>query len=49
VFGIMSVSIPPNYLSTNVAAVERRLMEAGIRLSNLLNDICAGNGCKAKP
>jgi hypothetical protein len=32
-----------------VADVEQRLMRAGIRLSNMLNDICKGEGCKARP
>jgi hypothetical protein len=47
--GIKAVTITPAYLQSNVDVVERRLMEAGIRLSNVLNAICAGAGCKAKP
>jgi hypothetical protein len=47
--GIKPVLITSSYLESNVAIVERRLMEAGIRLSNLLNEICGGAGCKAKP
>ena len=47
--GIKPVAITPSYLESNVAIVERRLMEAGIRLSNVLNEICAGRGCAAKP
>ena len=31
------------------ADVETQLMRAGVRLSNILNQICAGSGCKAKP
>ena len=48
-FGIKPVLITSMYLDGNVAIVERRLMEAGIRLSNMLNEICAGTGCKANP
>jgi hypothetical protein len=47
--GIKPVTITPAYLQSTVDIVERRLMEAGIRLSNVLNEICAGLGCKAKP
>lgn len=47
--GIRPVSIDQAYLSANVAIVERRLMQAGARLSNMLNEICRGNGCMAKP
>jgi hypothetical protein len=47
--GIKPVLVTPMYLANNVPTVERRLMEAGIRLSNVLNDICSGTGCKAKP
>lgn len=47
--GIKPVSITANYLSSNVTAVEQRLMEAGIRLSNILNEICKGTGCRPKP
>jgi nuclease S1 len=47
--GITPVLITSSYLNSNVAIVERRLMEAGIRLSNVLNEICSGTGCKAKP
>ncbi len=47
--GIKPVSITTSYLSSNVTAVERRLMEAGIRLSNILNEICKGTGCRPKP
>jgi hypothetical protein len=47
--GIKPVSITSSYLESNVAIVERRLMEAGIRLSTVLNDICKGDGCRAKP
>jgi len=47
--GINPVTITAAYLQSNVDIVERRLMEAGIRLSNVLNEICAGVGCKAKP
>jgi hypothetical protein len=47
--GIKPVPVTTLYLSSNIAAVERRLMEAGIRLSNVLNQICSGTGCMAKP
>jgi nuclease S1 len=47
--GIKAVTITPAYLQSNVDVVERRLLEAGIRLSNVLNEICGGMGCKAKP
>jgi hypothetical protein len=47
--GIKPVTITAAYLQSNVNIVERRLMEAGIRLSNLLNEICSGTGCRAKP
>lgn len=46
---IQKVTITPSYLTDNVAAVETRLMEGGIRLSNMINDICTGSGCKANP
>jgi hypothetical protein len=47
--GIAKVSINQPYLAGNVMDVEQQLMRAGIRLSNLLNQTCAGNGCKANP
>ncbi|HEY1308445.1 MAG TPA: S1/P1 nuclease [Vicinamibacterales bacterium] len=47
--GIKPVLITSSYLESNVAIVEQRLMEAGIRLSNVLNEICATGGCKSKP
>ena len=43
----MNVGQP--YLTGNVADVETQIMRAGIRLSNVLNQICAGTGCVAKP
>ena len=46
---INPVSISSAYLKDNIAVVERRLMEAGVRLSNVLNEICAGMGCRANP
>jgi hypothetical protein len=49
VAGIKPVLVTQTYLTNNVALVERRLMEAGIRLSNVLNEICSGMGCRAKP
>jgi len=47
--GIAKVDVTTVYLDGNVADVEQRLMRAGIRLAALLNDICAGAGCQAKP
>lgn len=47
--GIKPVPITTSYVNSNVAAVEQRLMEAGIRLSNILNEICKGTGCRPKP
>ena len=47
--GIAKVSVGQAYLDGNVADVEQQLMRAGIRLSNVLNQICAGNGCQANP
>ena len=45
--GIQSVTVTPAYLTANVPAVERQLLRAGIRLSRVLNQICAANGCRA--
>jgi len=47
--GIGKVAISQAYLAGNVPDVETQLLHAGIRLSNVLNQICAGTGCKAKP
>ncbi|HZT78404.1 MAG TPA: S1/P1 nuclease [Vicinamibacterales bacterium] len=47
--GITAVTITSAYIDANVAAVERQLLRAGIRLSNVLNQICAGNGCQSNP
>ena len=47
--GIGKVKVMQPYLDGNVADVEIQLMRAGIRLSNILNSICAGNGCVANP
>jgi hypothetical protein len=47
--GIAPVNIDQQYLDSNENDVERQLMRAGIRLSNVLNQICAGNGCQANP
>ena len=47
--GIAKVDVTKAYLDGNTADVEQRLMRAGIRLSNLLNNMCAGDGCQAKP
>jgi hypothetical protein len=45
--GIAKVNLTQQYLDGNVPDVEQQLMRAGIRLSNVLNEICAGNGCAA--
>ena len=42
---IAKVTIDSPYLAGNVTDVEQRLMRAGVRLANVLNQICAGNGC----
>jgi len=47
--GIAKVDVNQAYLDGNVAVVERRLMQAGVRLSNILNEICAGTGCLQDP
>jgi hypothetical protein len=47
--GIAKVNVTNQYLDGNEPDVEQQLMRAGIRLSNLLNQICSGDGCKAKP
>lgn len=47
--GIAKVTVTAQYVNGNVPDVERQLLSAGIRLSNLLNQICSGTGCKAQP
>jgi nuclease S1 len=47
--GLPAVDVDQTYLDSNVADVEQQLMRAGIRLANVLNEICAGTGCKANP
>jgi hypothetical protein len=47
--GIADVALTQAYLDSNQADVETQLMRAGIRLSNILNQICAGSGCQANP
>ena len=47
--GIQNVAITASYLAGNIAATEQRLLEAGIRLSNVLNATCKGTGCRAIP
>ena len=47
--GIAKVDVTTAYVNSNVAAVERQLLRAGIRLSRVLNSACAGAGCKANP
>ena len=47
--GIQKVTVTASYLAGNVAATEERLLQAGIRLSNVLNATCKGTGCQAIP
>jgi hypothetical protein len=47
--GIAKVTVTQTYLDGNKADVELQLMRAGIRLSNVLNQICAGSGCQVNP
>ena len=44
--GIQPVTVREMYLDGHRDDVEQRLMRAGIRLSNVLNKICADSGCK---
>jgi hypothetical protein len=44
--GVAAVKVDQQYLDSNEKDVEQRLMQAGIRLSNVLNQICAGDGCR---
>jgi len=46
---IAKIDVGQPYIDGNVADVETQLLRAGIRLSNVLNQICAGTGCNAKP
>src|SRR5262249_41350315 len=43
--GIAKIDVGQPYLAGNVVDVETQLLRAGIRLSNVLNQICAGTGC----
>jgi hypothetical protein len=47
--GIAKVAVTQTYLDRNQADVELQLMRAGIRLANILNQVCAGSGCQANP
>jgi hypothetical protein len=47
--GIDPVTIDDDYLDANVNITEQQLTRAGVRLANLLNDICGGKGCAAGP
>jgi hypothetical protein len=47
--GIAKIDVGQPYLAGNVADVETQLMRAGVRLSNVINQMCAGTGCNAKP
>ena len=49
VANIAPVTVTPAYLSANVAAAEQQLLRAGIRLSNVLNQICTATACAANP
>ena len=46
---VAKLAIDQAYLDSNEKIVEERLLRAGIRLSNLLNEVCAGGGCQAGP
>ena len=47
--GIAKVAITPTYLTGNVPDTEQQLMRAGIRLADMLNQICQDTGCQASP
>ena len=47
--GKRHVILPAGYVDGNEGEVETRLLRAGIRLARLLDQTCAGDGCKAKP
>jgi len=44
---IAKVTVTQQYLDGNVPDVKQQLMRAGIRLGNVLNQICGGDGCRA--
>jgi len=44
---IAPLTIRATYVADTVSTAERQLLRAGIRLSNVLNAICAGSGCSA--
>jgi nuclease S1 len=43
---VANLAIDQAYLDSNEKLVEQQLLRAGIRLSNVLNEVCAGNGCR---
>lgn len=47
--GIAKTDVSTAYVTGNVADVETQMLRAGIRLSNVINQMCAGTGCNAKP
>ena len=47
--GIAKTDVSTAYITGNVADVETQMLRAGIRLSNVINQMCAGTGCNAKP
>jgi hypothetical protein len=47
--GIAKVTLSPTYLVGNANDVALQLTKAGIRLARILDQICASNGCSAKP
>ena len=47
--GIAKLTLPATYLVGNVNDVASQLTKAGIRLARILDQICAGSGCSAKP
>ena len=46
---IAAADVTRAYLSAQRPAAEDRLLRAGKRLANILNEICAGEGCKPSP
>ena len=42
---VAKVSVDQRYLDGNLLDTEQQLLRAGIRLSGILNQICAGTGC----
>lgn len=45
---VANLTIDQAYLDSNEKLVEQQLLRAGIRLSNLLHEVCAGKGCQGE-